>query len=243
MSVVGLLMAGGRSERMRAGGDTTHKSLRRVRGVTLLDHNIEALLGAPVDRIAIAISAAEPDLQRHIEEAVQPRCRAAAMPCDILLEHQPLGNIGAAKLAKDLGDHVLVIYVDNLTTLDLANLLAVHIARGRVATIAAHAETFTDPYGELTIERDDVVGYAEKPVRRVTVSSGTCVLAQAACAVIPDGVPTAAHQLFARLRERGHTIGAYRHSAPWVDVNDELSLRRAEHMLEIQRRSRLLEPG
>jgi NDP-sugar pyrophosphorylase family protein len=231
MSVIALLMAGGRSERMRAGGDATHKALRRVCGVTLLEHNVVSVLAANVGHVAIAISASEAELRRGVVDIAEPLCRAVGTPCEIVVEERALGNIGAAKLVAGAADHVLVLYVDNLTSLDLRDFLTSHIAGGRAATIATHVETFVDPYGELTIVDDEVIGYAEKPVRRVTVSSGTCALTSAACSAIPDGVPTAAHELFALLRSRGWSVGAYRHDAPWVDVNDEASILRAERII------------
>jgi NDP-sugar pyrophosphorylase family protein len=219
MNLVGLIMAGGRSERMRAGGDLRHKALREVGGVSLLQRNLDTLLAIRPDRIAIAVAASEPAVLAFANDVARERCGARAIPCDIIVERHALGNIGAARLACGGADHVLVVYVDNLDTIDLADL------------VAAHIRTFRDPYGELTILGDEVTGYTEKPVRTVIVSSGTCVLSRRACEAIPPDSPVAAHELFALLRARGETVGAYRHEATWVDVNDETAMRRAEELL------------
>jgi NDP-sugar pyrophosphorylase family protein len=77
---------------------------------------------------------------------------------------------------------------------------------------------------------DEIIAYTEKPMRSVLVSSGTCVLSRRACQAIPPDAPVAAHELFALLRERGETVGAYRHEAAWIDVNDETTIRRAEEL-------------
>jgi NDP-sugar pyrophosphorylase family protein len=231
MNLVGLIMAGGRSERMRAGGDLRHKALREVGGVSLLQRNLDTLLAIRPDRIAIAVAASEPAVLAFANDVARERCGARAIPCDIIVERHALGNIGAARLACGGADHVLVVYVDNLDTIDLADLVAAHIRGGRAATIATHLQTFRDPYGELTILGDEVTGYTEKPVRTVIVSSGTCVLSRRACEAIPPDSPVAAHELFALLRARGETVGAYRHEATWVDVNDETAMRRAEELL------------
>jgi len=228
MSLVGLIMAGGRSERMRAGGDIRHKALREVRGVPLLRRNLDALTAIRPDRIAIAVAADEPEVLAYANDVALALCSERGIPCDIIVESRALGNIGAARLACGNADHVLVTYVDNLDAIDLLALVTAQAHGGRAATIATHVQNFQDPYGELTVVGDEVTAYAEKPMRGVLVSSGTCVLSRRACQTIPPEVPVAAHELFALLRERGETVGAYRHEAAWIDINDETTIRRAE---------------
>ena len=57
-----LIMAGGRSERMRAGGTRQHKGLRTVLGVPLIERNLRALLCFGFERLFVAINAQEQEL-------------------------------------------------------------------------------------------------------------------------------------------------------------------------------------
>src|SRR5438874_6740191 len=60
--VAALIMAGGRSERMRAGGTGQHKGLRTVLGVPLIERNLRALLWFGFARLFVAINEHEKEL-------------------------------------------------------------------------------------------------------------------------------------------------------------------------------------
>ena len=71
---VALIMAGGRSERMRASLGPQHKALVRVMGLSMLERNICKLLSFGFREIFIAINSHESELECYIET----RCRALA---------------------------------------------------------------------------------------------------------------------------------------------------------------------
>ncbi len=225
-------MAGGRSERMRARGDPTHKAMVAVSGATLAERSLRALLGHGFRSLAIAVSAAETALVGHVREDLVPLARRAGGSLRCIAEARPLGTIGAVReIAADAADAVLVVNVDNLTTLDLAALVAHHRRCGAALTIASHLEPVPLPFGVLELCAGRVNRYAEKPVHRVRASSGTYVLSAQAIGTIACGEPIGVPQLFERLRERGLGVAAFEHDAAWVDVNDAASLERAARLV------------
>jgi NDP-sugar pyrophosphorylase family protein len=226
MAIAALIMAGGRSERMRAGGTRQHKGLRTVLGVPLIERNLRALLSFGFERIFIAINAEEAELAGWIESHGRTLATLEA-----LVETQPLGTIGAvASLPPDVED-VVIVNVDNLTCLDLRQFARHHREHAAAATIATHQQPFPIPFGMVELAGERIVAYREKPKLSVPISSGTYVLGRRAIDRVPAGKRTDVPALIDILLEAGEAVLAYPHEEPWIDVNDEAALAHAQRLL------------
>lgn len=230
-----LVMAGGRSERMRVHGGP-HKALVPVLGLTLLERNLRMLFSSGFRDVAVSVRADERPLLEYLENHAVSLAASYAATISPILEHQPLGTIGAARLVS-LGsdDSLLVVNVDNLTSLDLRELVGYHEQRAAALTIASHTERFHIPFGELRVIDGSVDAYLEKPVIDVPISSGTYVLSARATSTIAPSGPTSLPELFERLRARGELVVAFLHDAPWIDVNDSAAVIRAEELVRTHR--------
>jgi NDP-sugar pyrophosphorylase family protein len=213
-------MAGGGSTRMRATMGPLHKALVPVSGVPLLDRNLRTLEAQGFSDIIVAVNVSEPDLGRH----VTLRGRR------VLWEEVPLGTIGAARLAIGEADSLLIVNVDNLTSLSLNSLVNFHKEKEASMTIATHQEPFQIPFGELALTHETVDAYIEKPVKPVWISSGTYVLSPEACAMIPEGRRVDVPELVAILIAAGKQVAAFRHQSAWIDVNQADAIPRAEQI-------------
>jgi NDP-sugar pyrophosphorylase family protein len=202
-----------------------------VHGVRLLEWNLRALLHYGFRDIVVAVNPNEPEVLEFLDRAGEI-AQANEATLGTYLERVPLGNIGAAREVIGPADALLIIYVDNLAAIDLRALTGYHDAGGFAMTIATHMETFTMPFGELTVRDGTVDAYVEKPSYRIRVSSGTCVLSPRACRAIEPARMTGASTLFATLHDAGERVGAFEHEAPWIDVNDAAALSRAGRIVE-----------
>jgi hypothetical protein len=126
---------------------------------------------------------------------------------------------------------VLLTFADNLSAIDLAALLREHERTGAAVSVAAHEEVARLPYGELRVCDGWLTAYREKPERPVLVSSGTYVLGPDALGMISRGERTDVWQLVQRLLGCDAPVRAFRHDAPWVDVNDSSARARAEDLV------------
>lgn len=227
-----VVMAGGRSSRMRASrGDGRHKGLTTVLGVPLLERNVSALLSAGIRDVVLVAAEGEPELLEFGDTRCRALVEAWGERWDVFVERQPLGTIGAAREVAGPGD-LLVVNVDNLTTLDLAGFVAHHRATGAAMTVATHWESFTMPFGEVTLTPEGMIeAIAEKPVKRYHTSSGTYVLSAEACAAIPPGQALGAPSLWELLHAAGRPVAAFEHESAWIDVNDAAALERAERLV------------
>lgn len=214
-----LIMAGGRSERMRARGDTRHKALRLAAGRRLIDWNLQALRYFGFREIYVAVNAQEHDLIQYLRPFTD---------LHLLVETTPLGTIGAARGLPAHVTDAVVVNADNLTNLDLAALARFHVAQDAAMTIATHEEAFQMPWGKVVAEGDRVVRYEEKPRMPVCVSSGTYVLNRRAVDMIEEGRRLDVPELVTALLAASAPVRAWAHSAEWIDVNDETALARAE---------------
>lgn len=228
---IALIMAGGRSLRMRASLGTRHKALVEVLGVSMLERNVLALLSHGFHDIVVAVGVQEDALIAFARGRAARVARAGGARLRVYLEKRPLGTIGAAKAIRSSVENLLVVNVDNLTSLDLTALLAHHRATKAAMTIATHTEPFAVPFGQVSIKKGRVVEYREKPVLPVLLSSGTYVLSPAARRKIPSGRPVGAPDLVHILLREKQRISAFSHSSPWIDVNDSASFARAEALI------------
>lgn len=238
IEVGAIVMAGGRSERMRAGGSADHKSLRAVRGAPLIEWNLLSLLHSGFRRLFVALNAREHALAEWLAGRGLTLCRQHSAALQLLVEDEPLGTIGAVRLLPADVRNAVVVNVDNLTTLDLRELLRTHVEKGAAATIATHTQAFRMPFGMLEVQGQLVTAYREKPELPVVISSGTYVLHRRAIVRVPAGRRSDVPALIASLLEDGEVVAAHRHHEPWIDVNDEAALAQAQELFDSWRAER-----
>jgi NDP-mannose synthase len=223
-----VIMAGGRSERMRRTAGPLHKALVPVHGMPLLERNLSALLAEAFDDIIVAISSSEPEVGRYVESSCRRLAESQGARLEVLREETALGTIGAAREAIGDAEALLVVNVDNLTSLPLRAFVRFHSDRNATLTIAAHQEPFQIPFGELRLNGDGVEQYVEKPVKPIWISSGTYVLSREACAFIPPGRRTNVPELVSKLITAKMRVVAFCHDSAWIDVNHAEALKKAE---------------
>lgn len=226
-----LINAGGLGSRMRESGVSVPKPLVAVQGIPLLEHNVRWLLKSGVTRLSIVHAQGD----EAIVDFIEHRCRSIADKSGAQLmrieEPIPLGNIGILSRLPSFDEPLLVAFADNLTTLDPLKLVAQHLSSQAVLTSAIHRESFRIPYGVVEVKECMIRQYTEKPEVPILVSSGTYVISPMCATVLKPDEPLGISQLITRLLHLGLPVGAYEHSARWVDVNDATSLARAEQLL------------
>ncbi len=235
LDVVGVIMAGGAGERMRRSGEPVPKPMVQVAGRPLVEHNLLALLKAGVRDVAVVVGASGEAAELvSAWAAVAGRDLVAGVGgrLELVVEATPLGNAGALTLVRRECATLLLVFADNLTSLDLAELATAHAETSADLTLAVHDETFVLPYGVVDQVSGVVVGYREKPGVPVTVGSGIAVVGPAAAAALSAGaMPAGVIDLVHRSVESGLLVRSYPHRAAWIDVNDAASRDRAEALV------------
>jgi len=233
---LGVIMAGGTGERMSRSGEVVPKPMVPVLGVPLVERNLAALLRAGVLRVVVVVGAgpAADLVQAWATGRGAGLAAAAEGSLSVLVEPQRMGNAGALALVSpdDPGDAMLLVFADNLTSLDLGAVVERHGESGADLTLAVHTEAFRLPYGVVDRTDDRVTGYREKPSVPVEVGSGVAVVGPRAVAAMratepPHGVT----DLVRAALDAGLDVRAMPHDAAWVDVNDASCRDRAEALV------------
>lgn len=223
-----LVIAGGQGTRMAPAQADVPKPLVRVCGVPLLAHVCHTLRRHGVRRVHFAL--------RHeaatIERFVRDELAADFDEVHFLVEHEPLGTVGALALLPRNDAEVLVLNGDLLSGIDLTRLREVHCERRADLTIATHWEQQRLELGEVLVDADErVTAYREKPVKRYRISSGTYVVGPAVRALLGAPAWLPFPELVQRTLAVGLTVVAHDHGAAWLDVNTPTQLADAERRL------------
>jgi NDP-sugar pyrophosphorylase family protein len=211
-----VLQAGGKGERMRAGGVTEPKVLTKVQGVALLERLIRQLANEGARRVYV--------ITGHAADAVEAHVRGIeGLPVDMALtfvrEREPRGNVGALAQFAHLDTPVLFSFGDLFTTLSFRALFARHCERGSAITAASHFETHRLQLGQLIVDGDRVLDYREKPEHRFLICSGIMAIEPAVLRLLPkEGTVGMSGMVDLALRA-GLAVSHWEHGASWIDVN------------------------
>jgi NDP-sugar pyrophosphorylase family protein len=221
--VEGIILAGGKAERLGDAAGGRPKALVEVAGRPLAAYQVEQLRAAGVDRVLVSCAAGQ-------ERAFETALGRIGPEIVTVPEAEPLGRGGglrqAASVRREHGE-VFALNGDELVDVDLRQLLAQHRERGPAATITV--VPLRSPFGVVELDADLVTGFTEAPRLDRWVSCGVYVLDEEALAQLPergDHETTTFPQLAAAGRLR-----ALRHDGVWLTVNTPKDLRVANEYL------------
>lgn len=232
MSRLALLMAGGQGNRMLQSGVEVIKPLVSVAGIPLIERNVQQLLKHGFNQIIISANEQQTNIIEFSEKTLRPLINSMNGSLDYVTEKVSLGNIGAAKLLAKYKQPAMVVYADNITSLDLRAVYDQHLSKESAMTIAVHTQTFKMPYGEILLRDDFVCEYNEKPISEFLVCSAIAVLGSNAIQSIPSNHPFGISDLVRLLIAEKKCVSAFKHNAQWVDVNDHSSILEVESMVQ-----------
>jgi NDP-sugar pyrophosphorylase family protein len=219
----GIILAGGKAERLGEAAGGRPKALVDVAGRPLAAYQVEQLRAAAVDRVLVSCAAGQEDAFEAALGGIGPEI--VAVP-----EREPLGRGGGIRLAaaarREQGD-VFALNGDELVDVDLARLLAQHRAGEAAATITV--VPLRSPFGVVELDDDRVTAFREAPRLEHWVSCGVYVLGEEALARLPE---RGDHETttFPELAGEGR-LGALRHDGVWLTVNTPKDLRAASDYL------------
>jgi NDP-sugar pyrophosphorylase family protein len=220
--MIALVLAAGRGERLRPHTDNMPKPMIRIGSKPILQHNVELLVAAGIRDIVI-------NLHHHPDSITEYFGDGNAFGARITYALEPalLGTAGAARnVAGRIGGRdFLVVYGDNLSTIDLEKLIALHREREAALTMALFHRDDTAASGIVDTDDDGrITRFLEKPqpheVFSHWVNAGYYAVAPSVLDVIPPGVPSDfARDVLPELLRRNARLYGYRMSEQlwWID--------------------------
>lgn len=162
--VKALLLAGGLGTRLKPLTDTVPKCLVEIGGRPLLDHWFDALAAADVHDVLINTHHLPGPVRDFLAAKNRAGFRAAEAYEPVLLGSA--GTIAAAPHFADDAEHVLIVYADNLSDVDLAALLDTHRHHGQPMTMLLFRTPQPSASGIAALDaRGCVIEFVEKPAQ------------------------------------------------------------------------------
>lgn len=222
-----VLMAGGKGERLRPMTLTTPKPLLQIEGKAIIDYNIEALAAVGITDITVTTRYLADQIYAHFSRPV------AGVSVKCVREDQPLGTIGAARLAALPPEgNTLVMNSDLLTTISFEELYIKHMHSGADATVAVIPYQVSVPYAILTLEGDRVSGIAEKPSYSYYANAGIYIFRNRLLRGLSGDCRTDATDLIEDVIGRGGKVAYYPIKGTWIDVGSPVDFRQASELMK-----------
>jgi NDP-sugar pyrophosphorylase family protein len=219
--VEAVILAGGQATRLGDAARGQPKALVPISGHPLAEYQVAQLVRAGVDRIIVSCAAGQASLFEAKLSGLGAEIVAVAEP-------EPLGRGGGLRFAAQHREETGPLYAvngDELTDVDLAELLDAHEEHGGAATIVV--APLTSQFGVVELaEGDRVTGFREAPRLPHWINAGVYVLDDEALERLPE---RGDHEqsTFPELAEEGRLF-AFRHEGLWITVNTPKDLQRAE---------------
>jgi NDP-sugar pyrophosphorylase family protein len=224
-----LIMAGGEGTRMARTRPHVPKTLVELAGYPLIVLMMRRLRAVGIADIWVSVHHRAQEIIHHL----RGRADLRGLSIEFIVEEEPLGTIGALAEMRLLDRPVLVQNGDLLSGIDLDALRACHSQRCADLTIATHLEFHRLKLGEVVTNGDgEVIEYREKPVKEFKISSGTYLVSPAALRHCRACVFTPFPEFVEHALRAGCRVIEMHHDAPWIDINDDADLTRAQRMFE-----------
>ena len=212
-TLTAVVMAGGLGMRLRPLTKDLPKPMLPVGDKPLLEHVIDELRAAGIERLNISTHYKGHLIEEHFGDGSQ-----FGMEIGYVDEETPLGTAGAIGLMEPSDGPVLVINGDILTKLDYRSVLRFHEEHQADMTVGLRHHEYTVPFGVVQVEGVSVKGVVEKPIKTFLVNAGIYLLGPLACARVPRGRRYDMTDLIQDLVDEGRTVVGFPISEYWLDI-------------------------
>ena len=216
-----IILVGGRGTRLRPLTLTRHKSLIPVANRPAIDHLLDWLARAGVERAVLALGQHQEDLAEACPEG-----RRGPLAVAHVRERERLESGGAIRHAvrhAGVEGRFLVLNGDIHADFDLAAALDAHARAAARLTLALRAVPDPSAFGVAVVDAASrVTGFVEKPPPGAApgdlVNAGVWVFEPDLVDEIPPGPVRVEETLFPSLVGKGANVLGYRFDGPWADL-------------------------
>ena len=224
-----LVLIGGFGTRLRPVTYAVPKQLIPIAGKAMLYHVLD-LLPPNVEEVVLATGYKSEEIARYVA-AHPPKWRVTTVS-----EAEPLGTGGGMKNAGGgMSDPFYLLNSDVIASADLTAMLAAHIARDGLGTMALYEVDNPQPYGVAALDpQDRITTFVEKPEPKDApsrwINAGIAIWRRSVLDAIPSGRPVSFEQeVMPTILTRG--VYGFRLSGYWEDAGTPERLLHAQRLL------------
>jgi dTDP-glucose pyrophosphorylase len=208
-----VIMAGGAGTRLRPLTQDLPKPMLPVGGRPMLEHVIEQLRGAGIQRVNITTHYKREVIENHFGNG-----QGFGVEVSYVKETQPLGTAGALGLMDQPKEPLLVVNGDILTRVDFRALLQFHREHQADLTVAVRQYDVNVPFGVIETDGERVTKVVEKPVLNFFVNAGIYLLEPYVHQFIPNGQRYDMTELIQHLVAAGRRVVSFPVLEYWLDI-------------------------
>jgi dTDP-glucose pyrophosphorylase len=211
---IGVIMAGGRGERLRPVTDKVPKPLLKVGSRSIAERLIGGLAAAGVREVFLAVN-----YKAEIFEQRLGTGEDLGVTLRYLHEEHELGTAGPLALLPETGRApVIVSNGDIVTTLDFRALREFHWRHAGAITLTGVHHLSHIPYGVLRTVEHHLLEIDEKPERRDLCSAGVYMLEPDVLPFVSPGEPLTMPDLVSDVLAAGLPVNVFPILEKWFDI-------------------------
>ena len=213
LPIEGVLMAGGRGERLRPLTDNIPKPLLPVGGKPIIEYNIEELESCGIKKIHVTVNY----LADKIEDYFKTRKGNAQVEC--VKEPKRLGTIGSLSLIDEISSQdFLLMNSDLLTDIDFQTMYLEHCHRDADITMASVPYNVSVPFAIMRMRNNQVEAREEKPTYNYFANGGVYMMKSSLIDRIPKEKYLDAPDFISQVISEGGKVVCYHHEGSWIDI-------------------------
>ena len=227
LPIDGVLMAGGKGERLRPLTEKTPKPLLKVGNKCIIDYNIDRLISYGVRHLSVTVNYLKEQLEEHFAE---PR---GNVQVKTVREPKFLGTIGSIKFVEHFyNDTVLLMNSDLFTNIDYEDFFLHFKEHDADMSIAAVPYTISVPYGIFELDGRNVKGVLEKPTYNYYANAGIYLIKRELLELIPEGDFFNATDFMDMLMNKGYKVIRFPLNGTWIDIGNPQEYQKAKELVK-----------
>jgi len=209
-----VILAGGKGARLKPYTTVLPKPLMPIGDYPILEVIIRQLKFFNYEHITLAVNH-----QAEIIKAFFGDGSNWGIKIDYSFETKPLSTAAPLRLIPDLPENFLVMNGDILSDINYSDFLENHITNQHIFTISAYERENIADYGVLDInDKDELIGYREKPTSTYHVSMGIYAANCSVIDYIPENIKFGIDNLMHKLLSENASVGVKPYSGYWMDI-------------------------
>jgi len=212
-AAVGVLMVGGRGERLRPLTDKLPKPLLRIGGAAIVERLIASFRAAGVRDVYLTLNYMAEQFEEKLGTGERHGVRL-----HFIREPEAMGTAGSLSLLEPPPTPLLVSNGDLVTTVDFGAMVDYHRYHGADLTVAGVEYAAEVPYGVLRTADHHLLHIEEKPTLRQLVSAGMYVVQPEVLRYVPRDRPFSMPDLVDAILRDGRTVTVFPLLERWSDI-------------------------
>lgn len=227
---VGLLMAGGKGERLLPLTLETPKPLLTVGDRALIDYQIEGLVTSGIKKIYVSVCYLAEKVMSYLGDGSKYGANFS-----YIIEDRPLGTAGSISMIneEDKNLNLIVCNTDLIHQIDFLELANFHSVNHSDLTLATTTHKVVVPFGVVEGNQKNVRDFIEKPTLDFIVFSGIAVMAPSIHLLIKNVSQFDMNQLILSARNKNYRVMHFLQSSGWIDVGSHESMTKANDAFKL----------